>query len=180
MMSPGLLCPKLWSQMAGTSPSSATSSTQWPSLWRRTATTPEKTSCGAQRACRCMKAFRMALWWVWTTASSSFLFSFSWTSRRVLQVSVFAPWKRVFMGLKDARTWERGFKELNLADMRTLCQTKVIFKRKTVLKGLWVWKLNRVLKKYCRHIYESYYADCISAKIKSCLSRWCTCELVSA
>lgn len=94
-MSPGLSCPRLWSQTATSSPSSATSSTRWPSLWRPTRTTPERTSCGALKACDCMRVCRTERWWVWTTASSSSWFSSSWTSHRVLRNQCLPLWRNV-------------------------------------------------------------------------------------
>lgn len=110
-MSPGLSSPRLWSQTASTSPSSATSSTQWPCLWRKTEATPGKTSCGAPRACDCTTPCRMARCLVWTTVSSSFWFSSSWTGHRILQVCVFKnrlgmiPLESLFsITLKEART----------------------------------------------------------------------------
>lgn len=87
-MSPGLLCPRLWSPTATSSPSSATSSTQWPSPWTQMPTTPGKTSSGALRACNCTRGWRRERWLAWTTVSSSCWFSSSWTSHRLLQVSV--------------------------------------------------------------------------------------------
>lgn len=85
--SPGLSRPRPWSQTGSTSPSSATSSTRWRCPWTLTPTTPERTSCGAQRAWSSTTAYKTARCWDWMTASSSSWSSSSWTSRRVPEVS---------------------------------------------------------------------------------------------
>lgn len=143
-MLPGPSCPRPSSLTASTSPSSATSSTHWPSRWRWTGTTPEKTSCGAQRAWNCTMACRMAQWWVWTTVSSGYWFSSSWTSRRLLQCSVLASLSPV---LHYIGCWYglNAFKEPDTADVKTSCP---------IVK----WWIR------CTHVSDYHPADCIFCK----------------